>query len=145
MKRILALIAVTIGWLLLGFSVVGKDKPAREEKAARYDIAGKRVGPAEKYLVEWPQKDGRVIIYRNNKRDIDALIKALKASGVTDPNFLNAATWTNIACSVSGGSCVSDPSCKTPCVKYFVQAPGRPTPRTERHAPNVPFYCTCKG
>ena len=144
MKRNLALIAVTIGSLLLGFSVVGKDKPAREEKAARYDIAGKRVGPAEKYLLEWPQKDGRIVIYRNNKQDIAALIKALKASGVTDPKFLNAATWTNIACQVSGGSCVSDPSCKTACVKHYVgQTAGDDAMAT--HRPNVPFYCTCKG
>lgn len=145
MKRILPIIAVTIASFLLVFSVVGKDKQASDEKNARYDLAGKRVGPKEKYLVEWPQKDGRIAIYRNNKQDITALIKALKTSGVTDPKLLNAATWSNIACTVSGGSCVSDPSCKTSCVKYSIQTVGDDTIATDRHAPNAPFYCTCKG
>lgn len=145
MKRNLPIIAVTIVSFLLVFSVVGKDKPVSEEKNARYDLAGKRVGSKEKYLVEWPQKDGRIVIYRNNTQDIAALIKALKTSGVTDQKLLNAATWSNIACAVSGGSCVSDPSCKTACVKFSVQTVGDNTVATDRHAPNAPFYCTCKG
>ena len=151
MKKILAL--GLLASFLIALSGTGKDNEGK--KATRYNADGKAAAPDATYLLEWPDKNGRIVVYRKTKRDIDALIKALKEAGVTDPNLLSAKSWTNVACSVSGGSCVKDPSCTSSCQKHFVPiGPGgdirdkrqaNPKGGGTVQAPNAPFWCTCSG
>lgn len=103
--------------LMLALSLVGlsglrtygqsNQNDTKQTKTSKrvYDIDGKRLRPDEKYIAERTLKDGRIIAYRKNKREIAALVKALKEEGFTDKKLLDPQTWLGIICwqSVSSG------------------------------------------
>ena len=71
-----------------------KPKPSRQVKQRLvFDIDGKRFRADEPYLAERTLQNGRTIGYRKNKREIEALVKALKSDGVTDEKLLDPTTW----------------------------------------------------
>jgi hypothetical protein len=70
-----------------------------------YDIYGERLRANEKYIAQQTLTDGRIIAYRKNKREIAALVKALKEAGVTDKKLLDPKAWSMMICekTVSSG------------------------------------------
>ena len=90
--------------------VDGKEHPV-------YDIDGKRLRADEEYLAAITLDSGRIVAYRKNKREIAALVKALKESGVTDKKRLDPNAWMMNICGatvVSGcnGGCGIAHHCK---------------------------------
>src|SRR6478672_199525 len=48
------------------------------------DIDGKRLREGEEYLADRTLSNGQTIAYRKNKREVEALVKALEEDGITD-------------------------------------------------------------
>lgn len=118
MKRTILSLTLMLGCLLLALSVINssggirantqsdqndnrKAEPSeqakREEKTA-FDIDGKRLRADEKYVAERELANGRIIAYRKNRREVAALVKALKEDGVTDEKLLDPKTWMMNRC-----------------------------------------------
>lgn len=74
-----------------------------KEKEIAYDIYDKQLRDDEKYIASRTLPNGRVIAYRKNKREIAALVKALKEDGVTDEKLLDPKSWMMIVCWKSTG------------------------------------------
>lgn len=75
------------------------------------DINGRTIAPGEKFIAQRVTKDGKVIMYRQNKTEVEALIKGLKEDGVADSQrldakyqkLLDANYWLgNLSCKLSG-------------------------------------------
>lgn len=80
---------------------------------------GKRLRAGETYVAQRTLANGRIIAYRKNKREIAALVKALKADGITDKELLDPKAWLATLCYLtkpkgcgSGTGCVTNYSCK---------------------------------
>jgi len=86
-------------------------KQGNEEKKPVYDMDGKRLRADEKHVAELTLKNGRIIAYGNNKREIGALIKALKEDGVTDEKVLNPESWVGNKCLIWSGVCHTAANC----------------------------------
>ena len=69
---------------------------------APVDINGKAIAEGEKYVAQRVTKDGKVIAYRQNQREIEALVKGLKEDGVTDKKLLDTKYWLVAGCQLSG-------------------------------------------
>lgn len=130
MKHFILVLGLTLASLLVALSSISSDGRIRvnnngnqnddrktEPPKRVYDIYGKRIRPNEKYIAELTLKNGRIIAYRRNKREIAALVKALKADGVTDEKLLDPQAWLMIICwkSVSSncqGGCSLGTTCR---------------------------------
>ena len=114
-----------------------KSEPAKRV----YDIYGKRLKTDDKYIAERTLANGRTIAYRKNKREVAALVKALKEDGVTDEKLLDANAWMTIICwrsALSGcmGGCGIAHICKP--------TPGHIERTTaDRLQPAILRYCVC--
>lgn len=104
-----------------------------------YDIDGKRLRANEKHVAERTLQNGRIIAYRNNKREIAALIKALKQDGITDEKVLNPKSWAGNKCLISNNACLTAANCTllNKVCKWVAQ-------RTERAASANPAYATLR-
>lgn len=106
-----------------------------------YDIDGKRLRLDEKYIAERTLKDGRIMAYRKNKREIAALVKALKEDGVTDEKLLDPKNWMKSICWQSASL-----GCRGGCRKPYTCRPlsGSPdktaNPELQTSTLN---YCRC--
>jgi hypothetical protein len=117
MKQKILVASFTLATLLVALSGIGGDGLTRGNNKSNqddakktelpkvvYDIAGKRLRADEKYIAERTITDGRIIAYRKNKREIAALVKALKEDGVTDRTLLDPQAWNMIICYQSSES-----------------------------------------
>lgn len=89
----------------------------QEEEAPVFDMNGKRMRVGETYIAQRTLQDGRVIAYRKNKREIAALVKALKEDGFTDKELLDQKKWMATICHLSKpkacvGGCSITQSCR---------------------------------
>lgn len=66
------------------------------------DINGKAIAEGEKYVAQRATKDGKVIAYRQNQREVEALVKGLKEDGVTDKKLLDTKYWLAAVCKFIG-------------------------------------------
>ncbi len=66
------------------------------------DINGKRLPEGEKYIAHRTLKNGKVIAYRQNKREVEALVKGLKEDGVTEKKLLDPGHWMTFTCYFTG-------------------------------------------
>lgn len=87
-----------------------------------YDINGKRLRAHEKYIAERTLEDGRILGYRQNKREITALVKALKEDGVTDERILNPKFWMTLKCLMYDYSCHTLIGCNGTCKEVTAPA-----------------------
>jgi len=137
MKRVLMISALALSLVSIGFlqGVLAKAHESKERQVqssttlqaqnkpkSPVDIDGKPIGDAEAYAARRTMSDGRVIAYRKNKREIKALVNALKEDGKTDQKLLadrkllDPQTWLQGPCSGSGiniscfGPCISPPA-----------------------------------
>lgn len=112
MKRTLLSLTLTLGALLLALSVINSsgstraniqsnqndNQQAKQEEKAAFDLDGKRLRADEKYVAERELANGRIIAYRKNRREVAALVKALKEDGVTDAKLLDPKSWMMNLC-----------------------------------------------
>jgi hypothetical protein len=137
MKRSMLVVVLTLGSLLTtppGFNSGGgiradsqsnqnnrqeaeSSRQVKEEQKPVFDMNGKRLRADERYVAERTLRNGRIIAYRRNEREIAALVKALKKDGVTDKELLNPKTWMMIICDKSSssgcqGGCTPTRSCQ---------------------------------
>ncbi len=101
MKKTILILSLTLASLLLALSGIGKTESSKQVDGRRqpvYDIDGKRLRADEKYLAGITLESGRVIAYRKNRREIAALVKALKEDGVTDKKLLDPRAWMMNTC-----------------------------------------------
>lgn len=115
-------------------------KPQDGNPQGKVDIDGKRISDGEKYVAQRTLKNGKVIAYRQNKREAGALVKALKEDGVTDKKLLDTNYWLQLSCSfIAFKQC----SGKCPGCKYF-EPDLRGTDQTTRKlAPTALGICIC--
>ncbi len=122
MKRSIFALGLVLALSLIGlFSIrthsqsnqnnVKKTEPSKRV----YDIYGKRVRANEKYVADRTLKNGRIVAYRQNKREIAALVKALKEDGMTDEQVLNPKFWTTLKCLKYNYSCLTLSGCGSIC------------------------------
>jgi hypothetical protein len=118
MKRVLVISALALSLVSLGFRQ-GVIASAREEKekqpqgsttkqvqneaklSAPVDMDGKPISSRDTCVASRTLSDGRVVAYRKNKREIKALVKALKEDGQTDEKLLNPQIWLLPGCSLN--------------------------------------------
>jgi len=99
-----------------------------------YDIDGKRIRADEKYVAERMLKNGRIIGYRQNKREVTVLVKALKEDGITDERLLDPKFWMMLQCIKYDYSCYTLSNCNGTC-----KAVTGPAERANVRL----FYCYC--
>ena len=122
-----------------------EDRDARPTPASYVDTNGKRVHLDERYLAQRTLSSGKTIIYRQNKRDIDALVKALRQDGVTDKRLLDPKAWLMWYCaSRQIGGCTG--KCGIYQCTEPISSPIDNNP-TRTAAPSKPrlAYCACSG
>lgn len=90
---------------------------AVDKPAILVDIDGKRLREGERYLAHRTLSNGQTIAYRNNKREVEALVKALEEDGITDRNLLDPEAWLSAPCQVStppqcAGYCGTATACR---------------------------------
>lgn len=120
MKRNLFLLGLTL--LLVGLSGIAargqsNQNDAEQNKTSKsvYDIYGKRLRVTEKRIAERTLKNGRIIAYRQNRREIAALVKALKEDGMTEGEpVLSPKFWMMIKCLKVNNSCLTG-GCSQTC------------------------------
>lgn len=155
MKRINILLLITVGafsltatsvssggWLTQNKTGVPQSKPRPQPLPTTIpvDIDGKRLTEGERYVSQRTLKDGKVIAYRQNKREVEALIKALQEDGVTEKKMLDTNYWLQLSCSFIGYKQCSG---KCPGCKYY-ESDLRGTDQTTRKLPPTALgICTC--
>lgn len=116
-------------------------REAAPKSTSYVDIDGKRIKQDETFVAQRTLSDGRTILYRKNKREIQALVKALKEDGVTDERLLDSQTWGGITCALSPGE-----KCKNNCGIYrctlFPVTILGPSP-ANKEARGLLRYCSC--
>lgn len=162
MKRSLLALALALGSLLLtppaldagrtradGQGRQGEARQAESTGQARqaqkpvYDINGKRLRAGEQYVAQRTLPSGRVIAYRKNKREVAALVKALKADGVTDEKLLNPDTWLMTLCSqVPDGQCINGGCDNSYCARTRAD---QSTQKVKSTQISFLYYCACKS
>ena len=117
MKFILAILFLVVLVLSVATSQTNeRQSQAEPNPSASVDIDGKPIGARETVVARRTMSDGSVIAYRKNKREVMALVKALKEDGQTnktlldgqtDKKLLDPQTWLNNTCSLpfSGNHC----------------------------------------
>jgi hypothetical protein len=88
------------------------DAKKAEPSKRVYDMYGKRLRADERYIAERTLKNGRIIAYRKNKREIASLVKALKEDGFTDEKLLDPQTWLMNMCEKTAND---HPPCQGGC------------------------------
>ncbi len=162
MKRTMMTLTLVLGALLLtatSFNPERLAKASNQNKAGKeigqtkpqplplptptvpVDINGKRLPEGEKYIAQRTLKNGKVIAYRQNKREVEALVKALKEGGMTEKKLLDPAYWLAAHCYFTGlkkcgGGCLNQ-ECKFNDFGGPTQTGRVVTP------PNVFGYCAC--
>lgn len=162
MKRNLMILTIVLGALLLtatSFNPERLAKASNQNKAGKeigqtkpqplplptpivpVDINGKRLLAGEKYIAQRTLKNGKVIAYRQNKREVEALVKSLKEDGVTEKKLLDTGHWLAFHCYFTGlkkcgGGCGSN-QCK------FYDFVGSGQIGRVVTPPNVFGYCAC--
>lgn len=81
------------------------------------DIDGKRLREGEEYLADRTLSNGQTIAYRKSKREVEALVKALKEDGITDRSLLDPEAWLSAPCQMSTppqctGNCGTATACR---------------------------------
>ena len=107
------------------------------------DINGKIIPAGEKYIAERTLKDGKVIGYRQNQREVEALVKGLKEDGVTDKKLLDPQHWLATGCIIIGlrkceGKCGGN-SCK-----FYSSGGGQNHERVAIN-PSPHGFCACQN
>ena len=123
MKRTMMTLTIVLGALLLtatSFNPTRLANASNQNKAGKeirqnkpqpqplptpaipVDIDGKRVPEGEKYIAHRTLKDGKIIAYRQNKREVEALVKGLKEDGVTEKKLLDTGHWLAFTCYFTG-------------------------------------------
>ncbi|HEV2806572.1 MAG TPA: hypothetical protein VGW57_16725 [Chthoniobacterales bacterium] len=122
---------------------VVKTQPANQSEGrnqAVYDIDGKRLRSGEKYAAAISFENGRVVAYRKNRREIAALVTALKQGGITDKKRLDPNAWLMNICGATvesgcNGGCGIGYHCKG-----FRESINRPI--SNQHATYY-MFCFC--
>ena len=123
MKQMIAVLGLTMASLLGGLSGISNvsrvdsksnqnDAKIAEPPKRVYDIYGKRLRADEEYIAERTLKNGRIIAYRKDKREIASLIKTLKEDGFTDERLLDPQTWLMNMCEKTAND---HPPCQGGC------------------------------
>lgn len=119
MKRTLMTLTIVLGALLLTATSFHPEQWAKASSQSKQeqtkpqplplplptvpiDIDGKRVPEGEKYIAQRTLKNGKVIAYRQNKREVEALVKGLKEDGVTEKKLLDTGHWMAFTCYFTG-------------------------------------------
>ncbi|HEX8709442.1 MAG TPA: hypothetical protein VF723_14450 [Pyrinomonadaceae bacterium] len=166
MKRGILFSALTFGALLLALPDISGGRPnvngqstqsiplqaessrqLKEEEKPVFDIKGKRIRADERHIAQRTLQNGRIIAYRKNKREIAALVKALREDGVTDKELLDPNTWMMIICdrSISSG-CQGGCSPTQVCAHTTIQMSDKRTTQGKGNYTAVLFgYCRCHG
>jgi hypothetical protein len=117
---------ITLLGSMSGVALMQRQAPAKPSPTpvTPVDINGKIIPAGEKYVAQRVTKDGKVIAYRQNQREIEALVKGLKEDGVTDKKLLDTKYWLAAACQLSGpkkcyGVCPASPLSLTCKFIYF--------------------------
>jgi hypothetical protein len=153
MKQRILLVTSTLALLLVALYGISGDAPIRADNKGNqndakkteppkvvYDIAGKRLRADEKYIAERTFTNGRIIAYRKNKREVAALVKALKEDGVTDKKLLDPQTWLMNICQKT---CCDDPPCQGGCgIGHTCQGSSMGIERQAHHVNGIHF-CIC--
>ena len=143
MKRAIMLLPLTLGLLLLTVTSFNPERLAKalnQSKAGTeqakpqpqplptptipVDIDGKRMPEGEKYVSQRTLKDGKVIAYRQNKREVAALVKGLKEDGVTDKKLLDTNYWLTGLCVLIGPKKCSGKCGGIPCNYHEIHNDG---------------------
>lgn len=166
MKRTMMLLTITLGAFLLiatSFSPARLAKALNQSKAntaqtkpqprplptpiVPVDIDGKRLPEGEKYVAQRTLKDGKIIAYRQNKREVEALVKGLKEDGVTDKKLLAADHWLAFTCYFTGMKTCGHGCGSVPCNYHEARNDGADQTGRLSRPSNVNAkavgYCSC--
>ncbi|HMV82825.1 MAG TPA: hypothetical protein PKC13_27495 [Blastocatellia bacterium] len=86
------------------------------------DLTGKELRRGEHYLAELTDKDGKIIAYRKNQREVAALVKTLKEGGVSDQRLLTPQTWLATSCDLTGPKTCANVHCGQNAYCHLQQA-----------------------
>lgn len=161
MKRSILVLVLTLGLLSLALldtsgggyikadsqnnqSDKSKAESSRQEaEKPIFDIDGKRFRADEQFVAQRKLRNGSVIAYRKNRREVAALVKALKEDGVTDKELLNPNTWLMVLChQIPDGKCING-GCGTGkyCRAYSWDIPS--PDRSVSTLADAAAYCRC--